>query len=350
MKITSAHFGVTPEGEEVQLFSLTNDQGMEVRITNYGGIISALTVPDRDGNPGDVVLGHETLEGYLNRSRYFGALIGRYANRIAHGRFCLHGIAYTLAKNNGENHLHGGLKGLDKVVWSAREIPAPDVVGLQLTYLSKDGEEGYPGNFETSVTYLLTNENELRIDYHATTDQSTIVNLTNHSYFNLACGGTVLDHQLTIHADNFTPVNKCLIPTGEIRSVKDTTMDFTCPTAIGARIGDHDEQLCFAGGYDHNFVLRTGGELFRKAATVYEPATGRLLEVSTTQLGMQFYSGNFLDGSIVGKYGRAYVKHSGCCFEPQHFPDSPNQPNFPSTVLEPGEDYQHTTWFKFSVA
>lgn len=350
MTITSQHFGVTPEGEEVQLFSLTNDQGMEVRITNYGGIITAIYVPDRNGKLDDVVLGHETLEGYLNRSRYFGALIGRYANRIACGRFCLHGISYSLAKNNGDNHLHGGLKGFDKVVWSAREIQDSGVAGLELTYLSKDGEEGYPGNLETRVTYVLTNGNELRIEYFATTDQNTIINLTNHSYFNLAGGGTVLDHQLAINADNFTPVNKVLIPTGEIRSVKDTPLDFTCRTAIGARINNHDEQLCFAGGYDHNFVLRTETETFRKAATVYEPMTGRVMEVSTTQPGMQFYSGNFLDGSIAGKSGRVYIKHSGCCFETQHFPDSPNQPSFPSTLLKPGEEYKHTTVFKFSVA
>lgn len=323
---------------------------MAVKITNYGGIIAAIYVPDRDGKLDDVVLGHETLEGYLNHSRYFGALIGRYANRIAHGRFCLRGAEYTLAKNNGENHLHGGLKGFDKVVWSAPEIPASEIAGLELTYLSKDGEEGYPGNLEARVTYLLTNGNELRIEYFATTDRDTIINLTNHSYFNLACGGTVLDHQLAINADNFTPVNKGLIPSGEIRSVKDTPLDFTCRTAIGARINNHDEQLCFAGGYDHNFVLRAEGETFRKAATVYEPVTGRVMEVSTTQPGMQFYSGNFLDGSIVGKSGRAYKKHSGCCFEPQHFPDSPNQPSFPSTTLKPGEEYRHTTVFKFSVA
>ena len=349
MKITSDHFGVTPEGEEVSLFSLTNDQGMEVRITNYGGIITAINVPDRHGQPGDVVLGHETLERYLNRSRYFGALIGRYANRIAHRRFCLDGITYSLAKNNGENHLHGGLKGFDKVVWRPGEIHASDTACLQLTYLSRDGEEGYPGNLETIVTYVLTNGNELRIEYFATTDQATIVNLTNHSYFNLACGGTVLDHQLTINAEAFTPVDKGLIPTGEIRNVRGTPLDFTSRTAIGERINDCYEQLRLACGYDHNFILRQKGETFRNAATVYEPATGRVLEISTTQPGMQFYSGNFLDGNIVGKGGRVYVKHSGCCFEPQHFPDSPNQPSFPTTVLRRGEQYRHMTSFKFSV-
>jgi len=349
MKITSDHFAVTPEGDEVQLFSLSNDQGMEVRITNYGGIITAINVPDRDGKLGDVVLGHETLEGYLNRSRYFGALIGRYANRIGHGRFCLHGKTYLLARNNGENHLHGGLNGFDKVVWSAQDISASDVVGLELTYLSKNGEEGYPGNLKATVTYVLTSGNELRIEYFATTDQDTIVNLTNHSYFNLAGSGTVLDHQLTINAEAFTPIDKGLIPTGEIRSVKDTPLDFTAPTAIGARMKNHDEQLCFAGGYDHNFVLLPGDEMFRTAARMYEPTTGRVLKVSTTQPGMQFYSGNFLNGTIAGKGGRVYIKHSGCCFETQHFPDSPNHPNFPSTILKPGEEYRHTTVFKFSV-
>jgi len=240
------------------------------------------------------------------------------------------------------------LKGFDKRVWSAKESPAADVSGLQLTYPSKDGEEGYPGNLETVVTYVLTNENELRIDYHAITDQDTIVNLTNHSYFNLAGRGTVLDHQLTINAEAFTPVDKGLIPTGEIRGVKDTPLDFTAPAAIGARINDGYEQLRLACGYDHNFVLRTEAETLGNAARVYEPTTGRVLEVSTTQPGMQFYSGNFLDGAIVGKGGRVYVKHSGCCFETQHFPDSPNHPNFPSTVLKPGQEYRHMTSFKFS--
>ena len=342
----SKQFGVTPAGAEVQLFSLTNDQGMEVKITNYGAIITAVNVPDRNGKVDDVVLGHDTLEGYLNRSRYFGALCGRYANRIARGRFALNGNSYSLAVNNGENHLHGGLKGFDKVVWHATEISD----GLQLTYQSTDGEEGYPGNLETMVEYALTSGNELRIEYRAGTDRETIINLTNHSYFNLAGGGTILGHELMINAEAFTPVDKTLIPTGEIRCVKDTPLDFTSVTAIGARIEDDYEQLQLAGGYDHNFVLRPGIERCRHAATVYEPKTGRVMEVSTTQPGMQFYSGNFLNGSLVGKDGRAYEKHSGCCFETQHFPDSPNQPSFPTTVLKPGERYQHTTVYKFSVA
>lgn len=344
-QITSERFGVMPDGDEVQLFSLTNDQGMEVKVTNYGGIIVAINVPDRVGKIGDVALGHNTLEGYLHRSRYFGALIGRHANRIARGKFVLDGVEYSLTINNDKNHLHGGRKGFDRVVWQAHEIEG----GLQLTYLSQDGEEGYPGNLEAIVTYALTDANELRIEYRATTDCDTIINLTNHSYFNFAGAGTILDHEVQINADTFTPVDESLIPTGEIRSVKDTPMDFTSPMAIGARIDDDYEQINNIGGYDHNFVLREGSEAFKKAATVYEPKTGRIMEVWTTQPGIQFYSGNFLNGSIVGKSGRAYVKHSGCCFETQHFPDSPNHPNFPSTVLKPGERYQQTTGFRFSV-
>lgn len=345
MKMTSKQFGVTPAGEEVQLFSLTSDRGMEVEIINYGGIIASIRVPDRDGKIDDVVLGHNTLEGYLNRSRYFGALIGRYANRISRGTFALNGDSYSLATNNGENHLHGGLKGFDKVVWNATELAG----GLQLSYLSRDGEEGYPGSLEAAVNYALTDANELQIEYLANTDEDTIINLTNHSYFNLAGGGTILDHEVTINAEAFTPVDQGLIPTGEIRGVKDTPMDFTSATPIGARINDDYEQLRVAGGYDHNFVLRTGLDRFRVAATLHETKSGRVMHVSTTQPGMQFYSGNFLNGSIVGKGGTPYEKHSACCFETQHFPDSPNQPSFPTTVLKPGEQFRHTTTFKFSI-
>jgi len=345
MTINRKHFGTTPDGCNVHLFTLTNNRGMEVRVINYGGIITTIKVPDRDGILGDVVVGHDTLEGYLNRSRFFGALIGRYANRLAGGRFTLNGVEYTLAINNGVNHLHGGVKGFDKVIWHAADTDQ----GLRLTYISKDGEENYPGNLRVNVTYSLTEVNELRIEYEAATDQETIINLTNHSYFNLAGSGTILDHELMIEADAFTPVDQALIPIGEIRSVKDTPMDFRSPTAIRRLIGNGDEQLRFAGGgYDHNFVLRGVAESFRKATTLYDPKTGRLLEVSTTQPGLQFYSGNFLDGSIIGKGGRAYVKYSGCCLETQHFPDSPNHPNFPSTVLRPGEEYRHTTVLKFS--
>ena len=345
MKIASKKFGVMPTGEEVQIFTLSNDHGVAVRIINYGGIIVAVNAPDRDGKLGDVVLGHDLLEGYLNRSRYFGALVGRYANRIARGRFHLNGVEYQLASNNGPNHLHGGQRGFDKVVWHA----TANDDALQLTYLSRDGEEGYPGNVNVMVNYCLTDANELRIEYFASTDQDTIINLTNHSYFNLATTGTVLDHEVTIHADAFTPIDETLIPTGELRTVAGTPMDFNSPTTIGARIKVDDQQLRNAGGYDHNFVLHTSDEKLRTVAEVYEPETGRVLTVSTTQPGLQFYSGNFLNGSIVGKNGRAYIKHSGFCLETQHFPDSPNHPNFPSTVLRPGEQYHHVTVFKFSV-
>jgi aldose 1-epimerase len=350
MKITSQPFGETADGNAVHLFSLSNDHGMEVNVTNYGGIITALWVPDRWGKIDDVVLGHDTLEGYLHRSRYFGALIGRYANRISRGQFSLNGTRYSLTQNNGENHLHGGFRGFDKVVWEAREIIESDGVGLELSYLSQEGEEGYPGNLRVVVTYRLTEENELRLDYFATTDKETIVNLTNHSYFNLAGGGTVLSHELTINADRFVAVREGLIPTGEIKQVKDTPMDFTHATQVGARIKVKDDQLIVAGGYDHNFVLRTNGNRLHQAAKIHEPTTGRVLEVLTDQPGLQFYSGNFLDGTIVGKNGRAYVKYSGCCLEPQHFPDAPNQPSFPSTLLKPEERCQQTTILRFSVS
>jgi aldose 1-epimerase len=349
VKINKEQFGTTLDGETVHLFSLANDRGTEVKIISYGGIITSINVPDRDGKVADVVLGHDTLEGYLYRSRYFGALIGRYANRIARARFSLNGANYPLARNNGANHLHGGIKGFDKVVWTTNEVNTSDAAGVELNYLSKDGEEGYPGNLQVRVIYTLTEGDELRMEYFATTDKETIVNLTNHSYFNLAGAGTVLDHCLTINADAFTPVDDGLIPTGEIRNVKNTPMDFTLPMPIGTRIHEGYEQLVVAGGYDHNFVLRADTESLRSAARLYEPESGRLLEVLTTQPGMQFYSGNFLDGVIVGKGGRACGKYSGCCFETQHFPDSPNQPSFPSTILEPGEPYHHTTVFKFSV-
>ena len=345
MHITKAPFGLMPGGERIEIFSLANDHDMEVRIINYGGIIASIKTPDRDGQLDDVVLGHDSLEGYLHRSRYFGALIGRFANRIGRGRFALNDTEYQLAINNGQNHLHGGVKGFDKVVWDAQEIDE----GVQLTYLSHDGEESYPGNLKATVTYRVNNANELRIDYDATTDRDTIVNLTNHSYFNLAGSGTILDHELQIEADAFTPIDEALIPTGEISSVKGTPMDFTSPAPIGARIGADDQQLRIAGGYDHNFVLRGDLGTLKTAARAYEPQTGRVMEVFTNQPGLQFYSGNVLDGTLVGKSGRAYTKHSGCCFEAQHFPNSPNQPDFPSTVLRPGEQYHHTTIYRFSV-
>ena len=335
-----------PDGREVRLFTLRNDSGLEMKVINYGGIITELNLPDRDGRLRDVVLGMDNFDGYLHRSRYFGSLIGRHGNRIKDGRFVLNGVEFKLPINNGRNHLHGGFKGFDKVLWDAAEIGE----GVQLTYRSWDGEEGYPGNLEATVTYSLNDANEVRIEYLARTDADTIVNLTNHSYFNLAGEGTILDHQLTINADAFTPDDETLIPTGEIRCVKNTPMDFKCRVPIGAHINDDDQQLHFAGGgYDHNFVLNTPHDLSRVAARVHDPKSGRTMEVFTTEPGLQFYSGNFLNGSIVGKGGRAYEKHAGFCLETQHFPDSPNHPNFPSTVLRPGQEYRHTTIYRFSV-
>ena len=336
-----------PDGREVRIFTLRNDPGLEIKIINYGGIITALNVPDRDGQIDDLVLGHDNLDGYLHRSRYFGALIGRYGNRIRCGQFTLNGIEYHLPVNNGRNHLHGGYKGFDKVVWDAEEIAA----GLRLTYRSVDGEEGYPGNLDATVTYELSAANELRIEYFASTDKDSIVNLTNHSYFNLAGAGTILDHELTIHADAFTPVDESLIPTGELRPVCRTPMDFTSATAIGAHLNDRDEQLKNAGGgYDHNFVLRGPHGELRTVATLHDPKSGRQLEVITTEPGIQFYAGTWLDGSITGKRGQVYEKYSGCCLETQHFPDSPNHPSFPSTVLPAGEEYRSATVYRFSAS
>lgn len=339
-------FGKTADGTAVDLYTLSNEKGMEAKITNYGGIVVSLKTPDRNGKAGDVVLGYDSLDGYLKSSPYFGAIVGRYGNRIAKGQFTLDGTTYKLAKNNGENHLHGGIKGFDKVVWEAKEVPNGNSAGLQLTYLSKDGEEGYPGNLSVTVLYTLTNDNGLKIEYTATTDKKTVVNLTNHSYFNLAGSGDILKHELMLNADKFTPVDKTLIPTGELKSVKGTPLDFTQPTAIGARIDQPDEQMKFGGGYDHNFVINGAGSL-ALTASVYEPTSGRVMDVYTTEPGVQFYTGNFL-GGMVGKNGQAYQKRTGFCLETQHFPDSPNKPSFPSTVLEPGKKYETTTIYKFS--
>jgi aldose 1-epimerase len=347
-KIEKQPFGKTENLTPVDLYTLTNDKGVEARITTYGGIVVSLKVPDRNARLGDVVLGYENLEGYLTSSSYFGALIGRYGNRIAKGSFQLGGTPYQLAQNNGDNHLHGGVVGFDKVIWKAKELWGEDEVGLQLTYLSHDGEEGYPGNLSVTVVYTLTNNNELKIDYSATTDKKTIANLTNHSYFNLAGNGDILGHELMLKADRFTPVDKGLIPTGELSSVEGTPMDFTTPTAIGARINQNDEQLIYGLGYDHNWVLNNSGGKLALAAKIFEPTSGRVMKVYTTQPGIQFYSGNFLDGSITGKNGEIYYKHFGFCLETQHFPDSPNHSNFPSTSLNPGQRYKHTTIYKFS--
>ena len=327
--------------------------GVEAAITTYGGAVVSLKVPDRNGKLGDVVLGFDSVDGYVEGKSYFGAIIGRYGNRIGHAQFTLDGKTYTLAKNNVENSLHGGTKGFNKMVWKAKEIPAKDGQALELTYLSKDGEEGFPGNLKVRVVYTLTDSNELKIEYSATTDKKTVVNLTNHSYFNLAGVGPgmgdILGHMLMIEADKFTPVDSGLIPTGELRDVAGTPFDFRQPTAIGARINSDEEQIKLGGGYDHNFVLRRKpGDPISLAARVEEPKTGRVMEVWTTEPGVQFYTGNFLDGSAHGKGGVAYTKRSAFCLETQHFPDSPNQPKFPSVVLNPGERYHTTTIYKFS--
>jgi len=334
------------------LYTLKNSRGMEAAITSYGGIVVSLRVPDRDGRIADVALGFDRVEEYRKEHPYFGAIIGRYGNRIAKGRFTLNGVEYKLAQNNGENHLHGGIRGFDKVTWMAREFRAAGGPALELTYTSRDGEEGYPGNLTATVTYTLTENNELRIDYTATTDKDTVVNLTNHTYFNLAGQGEgdVLGHQVTIAADHFTPVDAGLIPTGELRSVEGTPFDFRQPHAIGERIGVQDEQLAFGKGYDHNFVLNGPEGTLRPAARVVEPGSGRVMEVLTTEPGLQFYTGHFLDGSIRGKSGTAYRHRYGFCMETQHFPDSPNNPYFPTTVLTPGQKYQTTTTYRFSTA
>jgi aldose 1-epimerase len=347
-RIKKQAFGMTGSGEPVELYTLTNANGVEVRIMTYGGAVVSLKVPDRSGKLADVVLGHETLDGYLKRSPYFGSIIGRYGNRIGRARFSLNRKEYTLPRNNGENTLHGGDKGFDKVVWKAKEVRGKNGAGLSLTYLSKDGDEGFPGNLSVTVIYTLTSNNELRINYSATTDKTTVVNLTNHSYFNLAGEGDILQHELMIDAKRFTPVDAGLIPTGELRNVQGTPMDFTRSTAIGARIGQQEEQLTLGKGYDHNWVLNNTTGRLALAAKVYEPRTGRVMEVITTEPGLQFYSGNFLDGSITGKGGQVYQQRYGFCLETQHFPDSPNKPRFPSTVLRPGQFYKTTTIYKFS--
>lgn len=349
--ITKREFGKLPNGTTVYLYTLANQQGMQVKITNYGGIITSVLVPDKEGQFGDVVLGYDHLRGYLEKTPYFGAIVGRYGNRIASGKFTLNGVEYSLAINNGPNALHGGLKGFDKVVWEPKEINQDGKPGLQLKYVSKDMEEGYPGKLDVTITYLLTNKNEIQIDYQATTDKKTVLNLTNHSYFNLKDDGasTILDHQIMINADRFTPVDQTLIPTGELRPVEGTPFDFRQPQKIGERIEADDQQIKFGGGYDHNFVLNGQAGTLRLAARVREATTGRVLEVFTTQPGVQFYTGNFLDGSITGKNGTVYGRRHGFCLETQHFPDSPNHPNFPSTVLAPGEKYHEVTVFKFSV-
>jgi len=330
------------------LYTLTNKNGVECAITNFGGRVVSLKVPDRAGRMADVVLGFDKLDGYLQKNPYFGSLVGRYGNRIAKGKFTLDGREYTLARNNGENALHGGLKGFDSVYWEAHVEGGK----LVLHYTSKDGEEGYPGTLETTVTYSLDDDNALRIDYFAATDKPTVLNLTNHSYFNLAGQGEgdILSHRVKLNADRFTPVDAGLIPTGELRPVEGTPFDFRQPAEIGARVNDPDEQLKLGGGYDHNFVVNGQAGTLRPAAEVTEPKSGRVMEVLTTEPGVQFYIGNFLDGTLTGKGGKVYQKRYGFCLETQHFPDSPNQPKFPSVVLRPGERFQSTTVYRFKTA
>jgi len=350
---TKKSFGKTPDGQAIDLYVLTNKSGAEVSITNYGGAVVSIKVPDRNGKLADVVLGYDTADGYVNDKPYFGAIVGRYGNRIAHAQFVLDGKTYTLAKNSHDNSIHGGVKGFNKAFWTARVLHGKDAQSLELSYFSKDGEEGFPGNLNVSVIYTLKDNNALSIAYNATTDKKTVLNLTNHSYFNLAGQGSgdILGHVLMIQADKFTPVDAAMIPTGELRDIAGTPLDFRKPTAIGARINQDDQQLKLGNGYDHNFVLRAVPESleFLCAARVVEPISGRVLEVFTTEPGVQLYTGNFLDGKTPGKGGVTYPRRGAFCLETQHYPDSPNQPRFPSVVLNPGERYHSVTTYKFSV-
>jgi len=349
--VTKETFGKTSAGETVDLYTLRNVNGMESKITNYGGIVVSLTAPDRNGKFADVVLGFNDLENYLTKNDpYMGAIIGRYGNRITKGRFKLNGVEYKLAVNNGENHLHGGIKGFDKVIWTGRELKMKAGPAVVLTYLSKDGEEGYPGNLRVRVVYTLTNRNELKIDYSATSDKDTVTNLTHHSYFNLAGegNGDILNHQVIINANRFVPTDAGSIPTGELKTVAGTPFDFLNATAIGARINQDDQQLKFGNGYDHTWVINGRAGTLRRAAIVFEQTTGRGMQVFTTEPGVQFYTGNFLNGTLTGKSGKPYPRRSGFCLETQHYPDSPNQPSFPTTTLRRGRTYTSTTIYRFT--
>ena len=350
-KCTKTDFGTMPDGRKVDLFTLTNKNGMTVTLTTYGAAVVSILVPDNKGVMGDVVLGFDSLSGYLQKGNpFFGSTIGRFANRIARGKFTLNGKEYTLAINNGLNHLHGGPGGFDKVLWSAEEGDNTDEAAVTMSYRSPDGEEGYPGTLTVSVRFELTDNNELRFDYRASSDADTIVNLTNHTYFNLNTDGDILGHLLRLNANTFTPIDETQIPTGEISPVAGTPFDFTRPEKVGARIDRTDDvQIVNGLGYDHNFVCATDGSL-TKVAEIYSPVTGRLLEVLSTEPGIQFYSGNFLDGSLTGKRGMVYQKRSGFCLETQHYPDSPNQPSFPTVVLKAGAQFTSTTVNRFSVA
>ena len=349
-KIEKKPFGKLPNGQEVDQYTLKNANGMEIKISNYGGVITHLTAPDKDGKFEDIVLGFDSLAGYLTPPPYFGAIIGRYGNRIAKGKFTLDGKNYKLAINNNENHLHGGLVGFDKVLWNVEPVEGEESA-LKLTYLSKDGEEGYPGNLNVTVIYTLQKDNSLKIEYAATTDKTTVINLTNHSYFNLSgFKKDVLDQEVTLNADRYLPVDKGLIPTGELRPVTGNVFDFTKPTVIGKGINEvKDEQIKLGGGYDHAWILNKKGNELSLAATVLEKTSGRKMEVSTTEPAIQFYTGNFLDGKLTGKGGVNYPKRFALCLESEHYPDSPNQSAFPTVVLKPNEKYSTTTIYKFSV-
>lgn len=350
--ISKQVWGKLPSGEEIDLYTLRNAVGLEATITNFGGRLVTLKVPDRNGKFEDIVLGYDTLDLYVAKNPFFGALAGRYANRIANGEFKLDGHTYKLLKNNGPNTLHGGAIGFDKVAWHGAQISAHNGPALQIKYLSKDGEEGFPGNLHSTVTYSLTDDNALHIDYEATTDKDTVLNLTNHSYFNLAGHGhgSILDHELVLNADRYTPVNATLIPTGELSPVAGTPFDFRHATAIGSRIDSKDQQMQYGEGYDHNFVVNRSNKQAVLAARVSDKASGRVMEVSTTQPGVQFYTANHLAGEIKGKHGAIYRPRGAYCFETQHFPDSPNHPAFPTTELKPGEDFKESTIFRFSIA
>jgi aldose 1-epimerase len=343
-------FGKTATGRNIDVFTLTNTRGLEARILTYGGILLSLKVPDRNGHLDDIVLGFDSADGYNTLGQYFGALIGRYANRIGKGRFTLNGVEYKLAINRGGHHLHGGVNGFNRVVWRATALKTSAGAAIELTYLSEDGEVGYAGNLSVKVVYTLTNNNELQFEYSATSDKDTVVNLTNHSYFNLAGQGQgdILKHELMINAARFTPVDSALIPTGELRTVQGGPFDFTRMTSIGSRINQDDEQLKFGNGYDHNWVIDGERGALRKGAAVREPTTGRVMEVWTTEPGVQLYSGNFLDGARIGKDQKAYRRHYGLCLETQRYPDAPNKSEFPTATLRAGERYQSTTIYRFS--
>jgi aldose 1-epimerase len=345
-------FGHAPDGTPVDAFTLSNVRGTELRVITYGGIIVSLRTADRDGRFDDIVLGHDDVEGYVVSNAYFGALVGRYANRISGGRFTLDGVDYQLAQNNGRNHLHGGVRGFDKVVWAAEPFTHKGARGLSLRHRSADGDEGYPGALSARVTYALTDHNELIVDYKAGTTRPTPLNLTQHTYWNLAgdAADDVMAHELTIAASRFTPLDGELVPTGAVGPVADTPFDFRTPRRVGERIDDDDEQLRYAGGYDHNFVLDRSGDGLSHAARLYEPMTGRVVDVHTTEPGLQFYTGNFLNATIRGKGGRVFRHRAGLCLETQHFPDSPNKPHFPSTILRPGTEFRSTTVYTFGVS